>query len=119
MYFGILFFLFTISFALIAGKVRIAEVAERYTYIPYIGLFFIIGQYYYSIIKVNRRNYVNIIIIMFVLLFSFISYERNKVWANSISLFNDVIEKYPGAVPGIMSYRASAKFDALVISREL
>ena len=89
--FGTLFFLFTISVALMAGKVRNSVVAERYTYLPYIGLFLIIG----SQLSVISRQLFKIVVIVFILLFSFISYQRSTAWVNSMNLFNDVIEKYP------------------------
>ena len=92
--FGTLFFLFTISVALIAGSVRHAEIAERYTYIPYIGLLLIAGH---SILNLRFMiyNLKFIIVILFIFIFSILSYQRNQVWANTITLYDDVLEKYP------------------------
>jgi protein O-mannosyl-transferase len=111
MIFGTLFFLITISVTLIAGKVRYSEVAERYTYISYLGLFFILAQ------SVNLFKFVNLwlkiikyfIIILILILFSILTYNRNKVWQNNISLFDDVIEKYPRAVIALNN-RGLAKY---------
>ena len=102
--FGALFFLFTISVTLIVGKLGHSEVAERYTYIPYIGLFLIIGY----LLSFTRRQLSDIIIVVFILIFSIVSFERNKVWSNGISLFSDVIEKYPKAYSAYIS-RGAAK----------
>jgi protein O-mannosyl-transferase len=113
--FGTLFFIITISVALIASKIRYYQQADRYTYIPYIGLYFIIA------ILVSQQSTVNsqqkkskiqnikfLIIIIFILFFSLISYNRNKVWVNGLTLFDDVLEKFPNAcLP--YCYRGDAK----------
>ena len=53
--FGLLFFLFTIVLVLQIIPVGQALVAERYTYIPYIGLLFIIGKMYCEVTD-NKLN---------------------------------------------------------------
>jgi protein O-mannosyl-transferase len=96
--FGFLFFLIPISIVLhlipYGGWVI---VAERYTYIPYIGLFFITGFAYYKlttgILPEKFRPFVKIPGLICILLFCILTFNRNKVWENSITLFNDVIEK--------------------------
>jgi protein O-mannosyl-transferase len=115
--FGIFFFLFAMSVALIAGKVRYIQVAERYTYIPYLGLFFIIaiflghesiGSYQQKKSKIQKIK--ALIIVFFIISFSIISYNRNKVWANSIVLFSDLLEKYPRSYLAY-EFRGDAKSD--------
>jgi protein O-mannosyl-transferase len=93
--FGVLFFLISISASIIASKVRPHQVADRYTYIPYLGLFFIISIFINQKTILKNQMLKGIIIIFFILYFSFISYNRTKVWANSLDLYNDIIEKYP------------------------
>jgi protein O-mannosyl-transferase len=95
--FGTLFFLSTISVTLILGKMRYAQIAERYTYIPYLGFFLIIGQFAIYKTKFKFNNFKFIIIILFLLILSVISYERTKAWRSSLTLFNDVVKKYPSA----------------------
>jgi protein O-mannosyl-transferase len=106
--FGTLFFFFTISVTLIPGKIRFAEVAERYTYIPYLGLFFIITILYK--LKPKSQKLIVLIAVFIILCFSVISYNRNKIWSNALSLFNDVVEKYPGSSIAY-NYRGIAKSD--------
>jgi protein O-mannosyl-transferase len=115
--FGILFFLFTISVTLIAGRVRNAEVAERYTYIPYLGFFYIIAMFVSQQStfnsqqkKVTIQNIKVLIIIIIILSFSIMSFNRTKVWMNSLSLFNDVIAKYSRSYIAY-SNRGTAKLD--------
>ena len=96
--FGILFFVINLVLVLQIIPVGMSEVSERYTYLSYFGLFFIIGQLYelQEFKRITRRN-LNILVVFILLLFSFISHERNKVWVNNLSLYNDVIKKYPGS----------------------
>jgi protein O-mannosyl-transferase len=93
--FGTAFFIINIALVLQIIPVGTSVVSERYTYLPYLGLFFIIGQYYFRMKSTKKRKYANIMIILILLIFSFISHERNKVWANSFNLYNDVLKKYP------------------------
>jgi protein O-mannosyl-transferase len=116
--FGALFFFFTISVVLIVGgNVRYVQVAERYTYLPYLGLLFIIAIFVspQSIVhspqtKGKWQNIKSLIIIIFILFFSIISYNRNKVWSNSYSLINDFVKKYPKSEIAYL-FRASLKFE--------
>jgi len=98
--FGILFFLITISIVLhvvaFGGSV---VVAERYTYIPYLGLFIIIGNIFLWIVH-STNNMIRklkpiILTISYIYLFAFMifTYSRNFIWENTYTLFNDVIEK--------------------------
>jgi len=99
--FGFLFYLASISLIIQIIPVGQFIVAERYTYIPYLGLFLIIGLYYNRIsenknAKSKRlKPYFLFILICYSLLFSFNSYNRNKVWKNGRTLFADAIEKNP------------------------
>ncbi len=75
--------------------------AERYSYISYLGLFYILssGIHYliYSYFK-NRLIYQRIFlsfIVVYILLLSLVSYQRIQVWKNGETLWVDVINKYP------------------------
>ncbi len=100
--FGLLFFLFTIALILFI-PVGEAVVAERYTYLPYIGIFMIVGRLY---LQLMRKKFLSIpkveywytaVILMVAVLFAGVSYGRNRVWKDTISLFSDVIAKNPDA----------------------
>ncbi len=99
--FGLLFFLITISVVLQLIPVGQAIVAERYTYVPYIGLIFIIIVVY-NFIKENNiqlfqkiKPYLIGILTVYLLTFSYLTWSRNQVWKNSTSLWSDVINKNP------------------------
>ena len=78
-----------------------AIVAERYAYVPYIGLAFGICAYLESLAKEgNKPYYVLGVIIPASIILAFISFNRTKVWTNSITLFTDVTNKYPESAIG-------------------
>jgi len=94
--FGPLFFIVTLLPAL-----PIKIVADRYTYIPSIGIFFIAAEgfdwLYRS--KMEHKKMMNTILaILFIGIlstFSFLTWERCQVWRDSLSLWNNVLKNYP------------------------
>jgi len=82
--------------------------ASRYAYLPYIGLFFIIGNIYDWID--GRKKYFVVAILFFVFINSFTTFHRVIVWKDSITLFNDVIKKQPDNAFAFNS-RGIAKYD--------
>jgi tetratricopeptide (TPR) repeat protein len=97
--FGMLFFLFTILLILFI-PVGSAVVAERYTYLPYIGIFMILGRLYLYIGRAgskSRRHGLTAVVVVAVVLVSGMTFVRNRVWKDSMTLFSDVIEKNPDA----------------------
>ncbi|NTW34307.1 MAG: tetratricopeptide repeat protein, partial [Bacteroidetes bacterium] len=96
--FGFLFFVITIILVLQFVLVGAMSMADRYTYIPYIGIFFIIGKLFEKLSEKGKLNYKKyfITILAFVFMaFSAITYGRVKIWENDDTLFSDVIKKYP------------------------
>lgn len=100
--FGLLFFLFTIALILLI-PVGQAVVAERYTYLSYVGLFMILGRLYLYFKQKSfpsfpkLKNWYTITVILAIVIFTGITYSRNRVWKDTVSLFSDVIAKNPDA----------------------
>ncbi|OFX74415.1 MAG: hypothetical protein A2X12_12265 [Bacteroidetes bacterium GWE2_29_8] len=95
--FGGLFFGAMIALVLQFVPVGGAIIAERYTYIPYVGLSIIIGQLY-CYVKDNHSKWTNIMKIAFIIYaiaFAVITFNRNFDWKRGDILFTDVIDKYP------------------------
>jgi hypothetical protein len=97
--FGFLFYLVGVSLTSQIIPVGFTVVSERYSYIPYIGLFFIIGCFYAG---VQRKTFfpslkpiINYLLVGVTMLFIIITFQRNKIWQNSINLFTDLVKKYP------------------------
>ena len=100
--FGLLFYLFTIALVIQIIPVGKAIVADRYSYVPYIGLFFIVAKIYKLIsegepilVEKIKPAIINISLIAFVLFFSVTTWNRTKDWLDSYTLFSDMIKKQP------------------------
>jgi protein O-mannosyl-transferase len=98
--FGLIFFLVNIVLVLQILPVGGAFIAERYTYISYIGLFYIIGCIIAGIVEKSKPSTpLRIVLIAFFLIYpaflSIIAHQRIKVWKDSLTLFDDVVTKYP------------------------
>ncbi len=99
--FGILFFLFAIFPVLQFLPVGQAIVAERYSYIPYIGLFVIAGFGFEAVRKkmnANRKRMVTSAGFVVIFLFFILTLSRAAVWKDSVSLWTDVMAKNPKSV---------------------
>ena len=97
--FGIAFYAMTVFLTLQFVSVGGAVMADRYTYVPYVGLSFIIAYYLNELFNTKQKNNTNIKNIAFatlaiaILMFSYLTFERCKIWENSETLWTDVIEK--------------------------
>ncbi|HOY31759.1 MAG TPA: tetratricopeptide repeat protein [Bacteroidales bacterium] len=93
--FGASFFLIVISIMLQLIPVGNAITAERYTYVSYIGVFYIAGQWLSHLQKESLRKAALIGFGVFLLAISLLTWNRIKVWENGNTLFTDIIKKYP------------------------
>jgi len=96
--FGSLFFLINIiitQFALLED----GFLANRYTYLPYFGLFFVVAKCFdfYSTKFPSYKIYLFSIITIGLILFSAFTYYRSLHWKNTLILFNRVIQTEPKA----------------------
>jgi Tfp pilus assembly protein PilF len=127
--FGILFFCFTIGLVIFV-PVGSAFAAERYTYIPYIGLFISLSCLIvckhspdhelqikdhnstdHDNQKYKIKNYVLYSVIIFWLIFlTFTTYYRLDVWKNSLVFWDDVIRKNPKNAPMAYNNRGVTKY---------
>jgi len=93
--FGVAFFLISMSVMLQVVSVGNAYMAERYSYVGYIGLFYIIAQFFVALYvrhKVAALSTLGLLIVMY----SGLTEARIGVWKNTETLFTDVINKNPG-----------------------
>lgn len=99
--FGFLFFVFNIVLVLQLVPVGGVTMAERYSYIPYIGLIFILAKGYEQILLslklIIYKKLAIFILCLFFAGFTIIANERTKVWQNDAELFTDVVNKYPNS----------------------
>jgi len=97
--FGALFFLINIALLLQFIPVGGAILADRYSYIPYIGLFFIPAWYLSGLFEpgANRQRGYLIAggVITYTLWLGTLTTSRTRVWYDTCSLWRDEIEKQP------------------------
>jgi tetratricopeptide (TPR) repeat protein len=114
--FGFLFYLTNLLLVLQFIPVGSAIIADRYTYIPYIGLFYIIGWLIdrYSKGIITRSYYINIPLAIILVTFSF---KQAMIWFNSASLWDHAIKVTPGARAYILRadlYKEEKKYDLAI-----
>lgn len=105
--FGLFFFLLTISIVLPLKWSRTILIAERYTYLPYIGItvgVLLLLQSVYRKSGKNARNSLIAIAILYCGFFVVKSFARNMVWENPITLFSDVVAKNRSGAEVSMGY---------------
>jgi tetratricopeptide (TPR) repeat protein len=93
--FGILFYLVNLLLVLQFLPVGSAVIAHRYTYIPYIGLFFIIG---WLIDRYSQNNLKRslVFILPITILFAVMTWQQAATWHSSATLWDQAIKTQPG-----------------------
>ncbi len=96
-FFGVLWFLITIILVLQLLPVGGAILSERYTYVPYIGLFFILGKLFdWAISKqIQLKPVLNFFLALTAVACSYLTFERVKDWKAGDVLFIDLAMKNP------------------------
>ncbi len=94
--FGFLFFTFNIMFVLQIIGAGQGFTADRFTYVPYFGLFFIMGYFYQKLdVKKLWGKIVSGLIVLYLALFCWMTYQQIGIWRNSYSLWTYTIGLYP------------------------
>ncbi|MFH0761965.1 MAG: tetratricopeptide repeat protein [Bacteroidota bacterium] len=95
--FGSLFFLCNVIFVLQIVGAGQAYLADRFTYLAYIGLFFLIGWALNFLMSGKWKPLVIGLGLTYAAILGIVSWNRVQVWKNSETLFSDVVKKYPEA----------------------
>lgn len=95
--FGLLFFLVNLALVSQIMPIGFTIVSERYTYLPYIGMAFMLGMWLdnYKTTFTKRLSWAFFSVTA--LIFGFITFQHTKVWKDSGALWTDVIKHYPNA----------------------
>lgn len=94
--FGLIFFTFNIMFLLQILGAGQGFLADRFTYIAYFGLFFIAG-YYLNLLVTKKHKWAKAVIAasgIYLLVMGFMTYQQNKIWENSGTLWTHVLKYY-------------------------
>ncbi len=92
--FGVGFYTVTIFLVLQLLPVGRVIMADRYSYIPSIGIFYLAGEGLSFLWSKHQKLVAIITLVAFTLFFSVTTYARCGIWKNDISLWNDVISRY-------------------------
>jgi protein O-mannosyl-transferase len=93
-----------------------ARIADRYVYVASIGIFLIIAlgfDWLKDRYQIRNKLLYRLILLVFVcwigLLYT-LTFQRTKVWNNSLVLWSDVLQKFPGTQRALIN-RGNALFD--------
>ncbi len=120
--FGLAFFLVHVVLVLQFFTLGGAVLAERYTYLSYVGLLFALTWWLDTPGRrpFSARSVVAVIVMVQVPLFVVLTWQRCAVWRNSETLWNDTIAKYPGQIAdayinrGYYYYSEAKRYDAAI-----
>ena len=94
--FGFLFFTFNVMFVLQIIGAGQGFLADRFTYVPYFGMFFIAAYYFGKLdLKKITGKIVAGAVALYMLLFAWMSFKQVDIWTNSYSLWTHTIGLYP------------------------
>jgi tetratricopeptide (TPR) repeat protein len=116
--FGLSFFLVTI---ILSQTVLLIDnfQANRYAYLPYLGLLLIIGHFVDRLLnsKATRRRWPQIqtaataVLLAVAIVLASLTFVRSRVWHDTISVMSNSIENEPG-VPFVYNSRGIARYKA-------
>ncbi len=95
--FGILFFIFNVIFVLQIVGAGQGFKADRFTYVGYTGLFFLLAYGCSYLIENNKisKNILNGILALYFVLCFFLTSKQINVWKNNETLWTHVMELFP------------------------
>lgn len=96
-FFGFMFFILTLLPSSGVMPTGMSPIADRYVYLPYIGLFYLFAEfasYIYSNVKIKKWIYYALFILI-VSVMMYLSYHRTLLWTDTTKLMTDAIKKYP------------------------
>lgn len=103
--FGYGFFVANIMFVLQFISCGAAIMADRYSYVAYIGLLFLLAYFMYELIQriPSAKVIVLAVLVVWSGALSYLCYKRTYVWHNAETLLKDAIVKYP--YRALLSYK--------------
>ncbi len=93
-FFGIAFFSITVFLVLQLLPVGGAVMADRYSYIPSLGIFFIAANLLYILYsRASMRNIAIALLLVSSAGYTYATIQRCKIWKDGMTMWSDVIEK--------------------------
>ncbi len=93
--FGIFWFFMTLSVE--SGFIPISDVIfEHRTYLPSFGFFLILSSILFMLPRNIKTNIIVSGCVVVTIIYSALTYDRNKIWKDELTLWEDVVLKSPG-----------------------
>ena len=118
--FGFSFFLINIAIVLPGFAVRHAIIADRYTYIAYIGLFFIVARWLNELWQNKPARFqwlrmpTMVVSALCLLWFGYLTAAQCDVWHDSVTLWTGAIINTPGEYPDISQISVAGKSNSAI-----
>lgn len=92
--FGFAVFIFNIIFLLQILGAGQGFLADRFSYIPYLGLFFILGYYFDQYTNDNHKlkSIIYGVTGIFIIVMGFMTFNQNKIWKDSGTMWTHVLK---------------------------
>ncbi len=95
-FFGFMFFILTLLPSSGIMPTGMAPIADRYVYLPYIGLFYLFAEFaVYVYMKTKIKIFFWLISLLLSSVLVYLTYTRTVLWQDTKSLMTDTINKYP------------------------
>lgn len=95
-FFGFMFFTITLLPSSGIMPTGMAPIADRYVYLPYIGLFYLFAEFtVYLYAKTKIKIFFYIISFLIVSVLVYLTHTRTILWQDTKNLMTDAINKYP------------------------
>jgi len=95
--FSVSFFIVNLLLVMQFISIGLTIVSERYTYVPYVGLSFLVATWLNKYLRPTSSLFMKAIPVAIGIVFGFISFQRTKVWKDADTLWSDVVKHYPDA----------------------
>ncbi len=92
---GSLFFSVIILLSLMTVAVGSPMSNDRYTYLPSVGLYWIMAYVFQYCFHTRLKTVVVVAMIVYIFSMGWLTFRRCKIWYNGISLWSDMINQYP------------------------
>ncbi|MBI3501064.1 MAG: tetratricopeptide repeat protein [Bacteroidetes bacterium] len=96
--FGFSFYFIAVALVLQFISVGSVIMADRYSYLSYVGLLFMVG-YFFEVVRNKFSKNISMAATAFLIAaaawFSFLAHERTKVWTNAKTLWADAMHQFP------------------------
>jgi tetratricopeptide (TPR) repeat protein len=118
--FGALFFFVNVVFVLQVVSAGQGFITDRFTYVPYIGLFFLVASGLQWFLERNRSMAVYTVmgLVLYLGVLAVLSYNQCKVWRNTATLFTNVLKKHSKVAVAYNNrgryYRENKMFDKAI-----